>query len=158
MVRNTYLYANSSKQQEHSRCEESLSRAKMNLTEDSSTKLVCDFDSLPLSPTSISPGVYGTFVLKTIMNVFTCPFTILLNILVMIAVKTKRQLRTKSNIALACLATTDFIVGSVVQPLQIATFSLVLKGGETPNMLCTLIVVTNSIRDTFRFHPRSDIF
>ena len=128
MVRNIYLYANSSKQQEHSRCEESLSRAKMNLTEDSSTTLVWDFESLPLG---ISPGLYATFVFKTIMNVFTCPFTILLNILVMIAVKRKRQLRTKSNIALAYFATTDFIVGSVVQPLQIATFSLVLKGGET---------------------------
>ena len=120
----------------------------MNLTEDSSTKLVCDFESLHLSPTSISPGVYATFVFKTIMNVFTCPFTILLNILVMIAVKTKRQLRTKSNITLACLATTDFIVGSVVQPLQIATFSLMLKGGETPNMLCTPILVTKAVSMT----------
>ena len=93
--------------------------------------------------------MYATFVFKTIMNVFTCPFTILLNILVMIAVKTKRQLRTKSNIALACLATTDFIVGSVVQPLQIATFSLVLyKGGDTPNMLCTPIVVTKAVSIT----------
>ena len=117
----------------------------MNLTEDSSTTLVWGFESLPLS---ISPGLYATFVLKTIMNVFTCPFTILLNILVMIAVKRKRQLRTKSNIALACLATTDFIVGSVVQPLQIATFSLVLKGGETPNMLCTPIVVTKAVSMT----------
>ena len=117
----------------------------MNLTEDSNTTFTCGFEFFPLNPTNISPGVHATFVLKTIM---TCPFTILLNILVMIAVKTKRHLRTKSNIALACLATTDCIVGSVLQPLKIATFGLVLKGGETPNVLCTLIVITRTVSVT----------
>ena len=83
------------------------------------------------------------------MNAFTCPFTILLNVLVMIAVKTKQQLRTKSGIALACLATTDFTVGLVVQPLNIATFILVLQGDETPNLLCHLIEVTVTVSVTY---------
>ena len=73
------------------------------------------------------------------------PFTVLFNILVMIAVKTKRQLRTKSNIALACLATSDFTVGLVLQPLHIATFILVVQVGETPNRLCTLIDVAKTV-------------
>ena len=45
-----------------------------------------------------------------------------------VAVKTNRQLRTKSNVSLACLATTDLVVGLVVQPLQIVHHSFMLKG------------------------------
>ena len=148
VLSNIYSCTNSSEQQQHSRCKESVSLAKMNLTEDSNTTLTCAFDFLPLNPTNVSPGVFATFIVKTIMNVFTCPFTIVLNILVMIAVKTKRQLRIKSNIALCFLATTDFIVGLVLQPLQIATFGLVLKGGKTSNVLCTLIVAARTVSVT----------
>lgn len=120
----------------------------MNLSEESHTTLGCDLEVFPLDPANISPAVYAAFVVKTVMNAFTCPFTILLNVLVMIAVKTKRQLRTKSGIALACLATTDLIVGLVVQPLNITTFILVLQGDETLNVLCNLIEVTVTVSVT----------
>ena len=120
----------------------------MNLSEESNTTLGCGLEVFPLDPTNISSAVYAAFVVKTVMNAFTCPFTILLNVLVMIAVKTKRQLRTKSGIALACLATTDLTVGLVVQPLNIATFILVLQGDETPNLLCHLIEVTVTVSVT----------
>ena len=121
----------------------------MNLSEEShTTSLGCDLEVFPLDPANISPAVYAAFVVKTVMNAFTCPFTILLNVLVMIAVKTKRQLRTKSGIALACLATTDLIVGLVVQPLNITTFILVLQGDETLNVLCNLIEVTVTVSVT----------
>ena len=53
----------------------------------------------------------------------------------MVAVKTKRQFRTKSNIALACLAMTDLTVG-LTQPLQAASEILLLKGEA--NIFCTL--------------------
>ena len=121
----------------------------MNVSEESNTTtLGCGLEVFPLDPTNISPAVYTAFVVKTVMNAFTCPFTVLLNVLVMIAVRTKRQLRTKSGIALACLATTDFIVGLVVQPLNITTFILVLQGGETPNVVCNLIEVTVTVSVT----------
>ena len=45
----------------------------------------------------------------------TVTWPIVMNILIIIALKTKRQLRTKSS--LAYLATTDFAVGLVSQPL-----------------------------------------
>lgn len=84
----------------------------MNLTMDRDTTILgCGYEFLPVNPTNISSGVYSAIVAKTAMNVVTCPLTILLNVLVMVAVKTKRQLRTKSNIALTCLATTDLVVG-----------------------------------------------
>ena len=60
-------------------------------------------------------------ILNIIINIFTFPFTAVLNVLVIIAVKTKRQLRAhKSNIAIALLATTDFVAGSFAQPVFIA--------------------------------------
>ena len=120
----------------------------MNLTEDSNTTLGCGLEFFPLDPTNISPGVYAAFVVKIVLHALTCPFTILLNGLVMIAVKTKRQLRTKPNIALACLATTDFLVGLVLQPLQLTTFIFVLQGAETVTVLCTVIDVAITVSVT----------
>ncbi|XP_078380905.1 melanocyte-stimulating hormone receptor-like [Oculina patagonica] len=109
----------------------------MNISAENTTLLSCSLGFIPLNPANISVGVFTAFVVKTSINVFTCPFTILLNILVMVAVKKKRQLRTKSNIALACLATTDLAVGLFLQPVQIATYSMILKGDENSSKLCT---------------------
>ena len=66
-------------------------------------------------------------ILNIIINIFTFPFTAVLNALVIIAVKTKRRLRAhKSNIAIALLATTDFVAGSFAQPVFIAWLILIL--------------------------------
>ena len=62
----------------------------------------------------------------------------------MVAVKTNRRLRTKSNVSLACLATTDLVVGLVVQPLQIVHHSFLLKG-ETGTYCSTLATVRVAI-------------
>ena len=64
----------------------------------------------------------------------------------MVAVKTKPQLRTKSNIALACLATTDLVVGLLVQPLRIIQASFLLSGQG--KMFCNLNKV--SVTLTFK--------
>ena len=68
------------------------------------------------------------FIFRIAVNAVSCPFVIFLNILVMVAVKTNHRLRTKSNVSLACLATTDLVVGLVVQPLQIVRQSFMLRG------------------------------
>ena len=68
-----------------------------------------------------SPFAQVCLILNIIINIFSFPFTAVLNALVMIAVKTKRRLRAhKSNIAIALLATTDFVAGSFAQPVFIA--------------------------------------
>ena len=90
---------------------------------------------------SISPDVRGVFIARTVANALTCPLIIVLNILVMIAVKTKPQLRTKSNIALACLSTTDLIVGLVAQPLHITATSIFLIG---EHMFCPIIDISTT--------------
>ena len=77
----------------------------------------------------------AVFITRIGVNALTSPLIIVLNILVVVAVKTKPQLRTKSNIALACLATTDLVVGLVLQPLQIASDVSLLRGSI---LFCTI--------------------
>ena len=63
-----------------------------------------------------------------ILNVVTFPVTILMNVLVIMAVKTRPRLRCKYNILLACLAGTDLLVGAASQPSFIAGQIYVIKG------------------------------
>ncbi|KAJ7355089.1 hypothetical protein OS493_027878 [Desmophyllum pertusum] len=108
----------------------------MNHTTVNTTSLSCGLAFLPVHSTRISPELRAVFIFRIAVNALTCPLIILLNILVLVAVKTKRQLRTKSNVALACLATTDLVVGLVVQPLHITSYTLILKGEA--EMYCSL--------------------
>ena len=63
-----------------------------------------------------------------ILNVLSFPVTILMNLLVIMAVKTRRRLQSKYNILLACLAGTDLLVGAASQPTLIAREIYVIKG------------------------------
>ena len=102
----------------------------MNYTSINNTSASCGsvpYFSLPIAE-RLSPELRAVFIFRIVANAITCPFVILLNIMVMVAVKTNRRLRTKSNVSLACLATTDLFVGLAVQPLQIVHYSLMLQG------------------------------
>ena len=111
----------------------------MNYTTINTTSASCG--SVPYFPLpvteSLSTEVRAVLIFRIAVSAVSCPFVILLNILVMVAVKTNRRLRTKSNVSLACLATTDLVVGLVVQPLQIVRHSFILKG-ETGIICSTL--------------------
>ena len=104
--------------------------------------------SIPYSPLPIaeklSPELRAVFIFRIAVNAVSCPFVILLNILVMVAVKTNRRLRTKSNVSLACLATTDLVVGLVAKPLQIVHYRFMLKG-ETEVICSRLAKMTIAI-------------
>ena len=63
-----------------------------------------------------------------ILNILSFPVTILLNVLVIMAVKTRRRLQSKYNILLACLAGTDLLVGAASQPSYIVGQIFVIKG------------------------------
>ena len=60
-----------------------------------------------------------TFIITIVINSMTCPFTVLLNVLVIMAVKRRPRLQSNANILLACLAATDVFTGLVLQPLFI---------------------------------------
>ena len=58
-------------------------------------------------------------VIQIIITTTACPFTILLNILVILAVKKTPRLQSKANILLACLAATDAFIGLTAQPSSV---------------------------------------
>ena len=115
----------------------------MNDPTSNTTLSSCGFSTFPLNPEKLSQDVRAVVTVRITVNALTCPLTVLLNILVIVSVKTKRRLRTKSNIALACLATTDLVVGVVLQPLHIAWESFLLKGEHT--MFCTITDVSKTV-------------
>ena len=83
-------------------------------------------------------------IIIIVVSTLTFPITAALNALVIIAVKRKPRLREhKSNIVLALLASTDFVVGVIVQPVNVAMMITVLTddiSGET----CALQVFTRA--------------
>ena len=81
----------------------------------------------------LNKEAYAVFIF-TVANVITCPFTTLLNVLIIISVKTKVFLRTKSNIVLACLAVTDAVMGLIGQPVFISLVFTRLQGEDTLNL------------------------
>lgn len=83
---------------------------------------------------NLTSEVYASVVSTTVINTVTFPFIIVLNLLVMIVVKTKPRLsmlRTTSNVVVACLAATDLMVGLIVQPLRIPVAVFVLQGDSS---------------------------
>ena len=64
------------------------------------------------------PSVAGSMII-IIINTITCPFIVLLNVLVIRAVKATLELRANSNILLSCLAVTDVLTGLFFQPFFI---------------------------------------
>ena len=106
------------------------------------------FEFISKKRANITSGVYSVLAITAALNIFTCPLAILLNSLVIGAVKTKRYLRTKSNISLACLATTDFAVGLIVQPLVVTNFSLFFIGSSPQTMTSTFVWVSSAVGQT----------
>ena len=104
-------------------------------------------------PNQFSSLPYTVVVFTIIINATTFPFTIVLNLLVMAAVATKIRLQRKSNIALACLATADLMVGIIGQPLMIAVTITTLQGKttsetcliQTATTLCNIVLVCSSL-------------
>ena len=66
----------------------------------------------------------ASYIISIIFNSIACPFTVLLNVLVILAVKSRPRLQSKPNILLACLAVTDALNGLVAQPAFISATTL----------------------------------
>jgi len=101
-----------------------------------------------------SPVTVGALIFIIIIQILTFPFTAVLNILVMIAVKLKSRLRAhKSNMLLALLASTDFTVGVIIQPSFIAVIAMFLH--DEPSGYCFLAFlrpVIGTLVDASLFH------
>ena len=99
-------------------------------------------------PDHLSDLSYAILVALIVIHAMTCPFTFVLNLLVMIAVKTKARLQSMSNMALACLALTDVMVGLVVQPLFIAQIWNIIQG-ETTASACSMQIASKLFNSLF---------
>ena len=71
---------------------------------------------------------YGWLVFITVTTIITCPISTGFNTLIMIVVKTEHRVKTKSNIELACLSSTDAVMGVRGQPLFISWLIAELQG------------------------------
>ena len=89
-----------------------------------------------------TPEAYGWLVFIAVISAITCPLTIVMNALIIIAVKTKPRVKTKSNIALACLSTTDLAMRVIGQPLFIS--GRVIAG--VPRLRLQYLLFTKRIR------------
>lgn len=85
-------------------------------------------------PEHFSTQTYSVVVFNIVILAMACPLTIVLNVLVMTAVKMKARLQSLSNVALAYLAATDAMVEILVQPLHISVMITTLQGHTTSNV------------------------
>ena len=70
-----------------------------------------------------------SYTIAIVFSSIICPFTVALNVLVIMAVKKRPRLQSKANILLACLAVTDALTGLLVQPTYIIWGIFKLLGG-----------------------------
>ena len=62
-----------------------------------------------------------------VLNILSFSVTIVMNVLVIMGVKTRPRLQSKCNILLACLAGTDLLAGAASQPSYIVGQIYVIK-------------------------------
>ncbi len=70
--------------------------------------------------TYLTEDTFKNLVALIVINSLALILNILLNVLVIVAVATRRPLRTNSNILLACLAGSDLLAGLISHPVNIA--------------------------------------
>ena len=99
----------------------------------------------------LQTSIQAVLIFSIVVHFSTCSFTILLNVLVIVGVKTKRRLTTKANILLACLASTDLSVGLLVQPCHVAMEMILLlpSGNVSTSNFCALTEALGWIFDIF---------
>ena len=90
----------------------------------------------------LTTTLFVTIIITVVLNILTCPFTILLNVLVIVAVRRKRYLQEMRHVLLACLAVTDLLVGAVCQPLMfVSDLQHILGRGP----ICLVDLTVNNI-------------
>ena len=79
-----------------------------------------------------------SYVIAIIVNSITCPLAVLLNVLVILAVKRRPTLQNNANILLACLAASDALSGLLLQPSFVFWKAFQLSGVDNSCKLRTI--------------------
>ena len=91
-----------------------------------------------VSNADLTAATEYSFLIAIIVNSIACPFTVLLNVLIIAAVVKTRRLRNNSNILLAFLAATDVLSGLFVQPSYVIWKALQLNSVKNNCLLRTI--------------------
>ena len=86
-----------------------------------------------------------SFKIIVAITTIACPVTILLNLLVIIALKTRRELKKNPNVLLSGVALTDLLVGAVSMPLTITFDMLVIQRVLVMDIICTIDFMSVSV-------------
>ena len=86
-----------------------------------------------------------SFQISITITSIACPAIILLNILVILAVKKTKELKKNSNILLSNLAASDLLVGAVALPMAITVCALALQEHVVQDVICTIDYVCISV-------------
>ncbi|XP_020604769.1 alpha-1A adrenergic receptor-like [Orbicella faveolata] len=96
--------------------------------------------------------VLVSLISTVIINGISCPLTVLLNVLVILAVKRRPRLQTNTNILLGCLAATDAVLtGHLVQPSFILWKTLQLLGKTSQETTDATRFHNSCLRTAFAF-------
>lgn len=88
----------------------------------------------------LTPTVFVAKIVATTLLILSCPFTILLNGLVILAVRRKSYLQEERHVLLASLAGTDLLVGVVALPLLITSYMQHILGIGPICLIDTMVV------------------
>ena len=118
-----------------------LSFRQLNMTNLSASNLTNISQAIPnvaMDDEVLNVPLKINYIIAIILNSITCPFTVTLNVLVIMAVKRRPRLQTYANILLACLAVTDALTGLFVQPTFIIWRTSQLLGRINTDIVRTL--------------------
>ena len=114
----------------------------MNASEQVSQLVVCSqyiHDEMPEWKSAyLTIPVTASMIFSSVINLIVSPCTVVLNVLVMTAVKTSPRLKSNYHILLASLAGTDFMTGALAQPLFVAARMYRLSGSSASYKVCLL--------------------
>ena len=96
-----------------------------------------------LNPNADLNSTTFSWILVAIIFI-TCPFTVLFNSLVIVALKKRRELEKRSNILLCSMAVTDLLTGTVTMPLS-ATFEVLILRHVPFEYICPIYFLVNKL-------------
>ena len=96
-----------------------------------------------LNPNADLNSTTFSWILVAIIFI-TCPFTVLFNSLVIVALKKRRELEKRSNILVCSKAVTDLLTGAVTMPLS-ATFEVLVLRQVPFEYICPIYFLVNKL-------------
>lgn len=96
---------------------------------------------MQISFTSMNSSLQVSTIAVIILHILTSIFAVVINLLIMIALVTKEEMKTAANLILTSMAFSDFLVGLLVQPLATSIQIVDVTGRSS----CTLRSISNFV-------------